>query len=72
MNHPGLNLDFTNLRHWHNVDAVVLGVLDVTQKYIEELEAKADRLYKLEDKLNEMDTPDNAKFIEQLKEFKNA
>lgn len=72
MNHPGLNLDFTNVRNWYPNEVSLHQVLDVTQKYIEELEARVERLDKLEDKLGEMDTPDNAKFIEQLKEFKNA
>lgn len=70
MNHPGLNLDFTNLRQRNAGDLPVLQVLDVAQQYIEELEKRVERLDKLEDRLGEMDTPANAVFIDQLKEFK--
>lgn len=70
MNHPGLTLDFFNLRNWGIYAPALPEILDVAEKYIEELEKRVERLDKLEDRLGEMDTPANAVFIDQLKEFK--
>jgi hypothetical protein len=70
MKNAGLAQDFANIRVWENREAI-----DEAIRYIEFLEGKEDRLTKLEDRLNSVessDIPNKDLFLKQFEEFKGA
>jgi hypothetical protein len=73
MKHRGLTEDFAYLRRMdsYSVMDVLDRVLNIAEEYITQLERKQDRLFAIEDKLNEIEKiPGSESFIKRFEEFK--